>query len=516
MNVGGIGDNLNLNANFAILQIQYTFSILGMFVAVAFVASAITRDYEALTAELLFATGVDEASYLLGSLCRRNTVRAAGNDRWSARHTDWIADALAGSGSSRSVQLAPYLFSLWAVILPNLLVICALFFAVAALARSMLAAYVAALGFMIAYIVLASVTDQETIGTMALADPFGIVAFGEITRYWTVFERNFAMPAFSGYADLQPAHLGGCGGVRAAADNLALPVFAFAVLVSMATPCGTRPVDRPLPVVSTYCGPQQALAARVARLISQLRMDVRGMTRSVPFYVLLAFGMMQVIGSYIGAATQLFGTPVYPVTGLLVQVVGGSFSLAVLIIIIYYSGELVHRERQAQVQEIIDATPFPDVVMVLAKIGALWFVITALLAVVMVTSIAVQWFMDYHRHEPMLYVRSLFGVLGSWYYLLCVPAVLIQVMSPNKLLGMVAFLAMFLGLVDSAEIWISSTSFTGMRCRSPPYSDMNGYGHFILPLAEYCVVLVSVCRSAGGCRASAADQRAMWKDCPGV
>ena len=482
VSVGGIGDNLNLNANFAILQIQYTFSILGMFVAVAFVASAITRDYEAQTAELLFATGVDETSYLLG--------RFAGGTLFALlAMIVGLLGTLIGSlmpwldpDRLGPFDLALYLFSLWAVILPNLLVICALFFAVAALARSMLAAYVTALGFMIVYIVLASVTDQETIGTMALADPFGIVAFGEITRYWTVFERNFAMPAFT---DTLMVNRLIWAGVAVFVLLLTTWRYRFSLLPSwFRWPRRAARAGRPAPpgrvdVLRTSAGP----GSTVARLISQLRMDVRGMTRSVPFYVLLAFGMMQVIGSYIGAATQLFGTPVYPVTGLLVQVVGGSFSLAVLIIIIYYSGELVHRERQAQVQEIIDATPFPDVVMVLAKIGALWFVITALLIVVMVTSIAVQWFMDYHRHEPMLYVRSLFGVLGSWYYLLCVPAVLIQVMSPNKLLGMVVFLAVFLGLVT-----LPSLDFEHFLYRyavpTAPYSDMNGYGHFILPLVS--------------------------------
>ena len=52
----------------------------------------------------------------------------------------------------------------------------------------------------------------------------------------------------------------------------------------------------------------------IARLWSQLRTDVRGVVRSGPFYVLLAFGMFNVIGGFIGALSQLFGTPVLPVT----------------------------------------------------------------------------------------------------------------------------------------------------------------------------------------------------------
>ena len=62
--------------------------------------------------------------------------------------------------------LAPYLFSIWGVIVPNLLVISALFFAVAALTRSMMAAYVAALGFIIANVVVGAVTALEFVVTV--------------------------------------------------------------------------------------------------------------------------------------------------------------------------------------------------------------------------------------------------------------------------------------------------------------------------------------------------------------
>ena len=66
VSVGGIPANLNLNASFAIVAVQYMLTIIGMFAAIAFVAGSITRDQEVHMAELLFATGVGEASYLFG------------------------------------------------------------------------------------------------------------------------------------------------------------------------------------------------------------------------------------------------------------------------------------------------------------------------------------------------------------------------------------------------------------------------------------------------------------------
>lgn len=487
VSVGGIGPNVNLNANFAILQIQYTLTVLGLFPAVAFVAGAITRDYEAKTAQILFATGVSEQSYFFGRFFGgalfATLVGVAGLlGTLIGTLMPWLDAERMGP-----FTLAPYLFSVWAIIIPNLLIISALFFAVAALTRSMMAAYVAALGFFVTYLVVGAVTDQETIGLMALFDPFGLTAFGEITRYWTVFDRNFGMPEVTStllYNRLIWAGIS--GGV------LLLAAWRYRFSLSPAPRLRLKRKPRPpkpAPAArSELLGISPISGGDVARFVSQLRMDVRGMTRSIPFYVLLAFGMLQVVGSAIGATAQFFGTPVYPLTGTLISFVGGSFSLAVLIIVIYYSGELVHRERQARLHEIVDATPYPNWIMVLSKIAALWFVIAAMLLVVMLTAMLVQIFNDYHRFEIALYLKGLFGVLGSYYFLICVPAVLIQVLSPNKFIGMVVFLAIFLGLETLPSLDFEHYLYQ-YTLPPAPYSDMNGYGHFVTRLASFVVYL---------------------------
>jgi len=497
--VGGVGPNLNLNANFAILQGQYTLSILGMFSAVAFVAGAITRDVENRTAELLFATGLGERDYLLGRFAGGSLfailVGIAGLlGTMIGTFMPWLDQERLGP-----FTLAPYVFSVWGVIVPNLLVICALFFAVAAFTRSMMAAYVAALGFIIANVVAANATDQEHIATVALFEPFGLAAFGEITRYWTVYDRNFGMPEFAGTLLYNRMIWLGIG-----AFTLLGTAWAYRFRLTSprvrrrraAATQGAAPEPRGAAAAPHPAAPRAAAVTPTgsrtwALLLSQLRMDVRGITRSIPFYVLLAFGMLQVIGSYFGATQQLFGTPVYPVTGLLMQVVGGSFALPVLVILIYYSGELVHRERQAGISEIIDATPYPNFVMVLSKVGALWFVLSAMLLMVLVSSVIVQIALDYYDFEIPLYFEGLFGVLGTGYYLLCIPAVLIQTLSPNKFAGMVVFLIFLIGLNTLPSLGMEHLLYR-YSLPEAPYSAMNGWGHYVTPLVSFAVYCASL------------------------
>ena len=66
VSVGGLADNLNLNAPHTIISVQYVLTMLGMFAAVAFVAGSITRDHETRTAELLYTTGVTATAYVFG------------------------------------------------------------------------------------------------------------------------------------------------------------------------------------------------------------------------------------------------------------------------------------------------------------------------------------------------------------------------------------------------------------------------------------------------------------------
>ncbi len=91
-----------------------------------------------------------------------------------------------------AVRRPPYWFSVWAVMLPNLFIVGSFVAVVAALTRSLLASYTVLVAIIIADIVVGANTDQETIARMSLVDPFGRIAFGEVTRYWTVFDQQHA------------------------------------------------------------------------------------------------------------------------------------------------------------------------------------------------------------------------------------------------------------------------------------------------------------------------------------
>ncbi len=479
VHIGGDTENLNLNAPYTLIQTHFILSIIAMFAAVAFVAAPLTRDLELKTEETLVATGVGRVSFLFGRfsggfLFALLSGCAAVLGTLVATFMPWL-------DPQRIAPLAlnPYWFSVWAVMLPNLLIICCLVVVVAALTRSLLASYTVLVAVLIADLVMGANTDQETIGRMALLDPFGLVAFEDVTRYWTVFDRNTLVPAMTGALLVNRLIW---LSVSAAALGIAAWRFSFAPrsprrrksrLSSDAAMIATTDSPRVTPKFGA------ALVAR--QWLSQVKIDLRGVLTSFPFYVILVFGIVNVLGGFFGAISQFFGTPVLPVTRMMLSIVDGSYVFVVFIIIVYYSGELVHRERQTGVAQYADAMPFPNGVMVAAKIAAMWAIVVMLMCVVMLTSIVVQAGHGYFRFEIVRYLVGLFVVHGWFAYLFCVVAVCVQSIVGNKFLGMLILIGLFVGLQTMNSLGWEHVLYQ-MGVPSAPLSDMNGWGHYIEPM----------------------------------
>jgi ABC-2 type transport system permease protein len=477
--IGGGTQNLDLNAPFTIVQSHFVLSVIAMFACAAFIAVPLTRDTEQRTAAMLVATGVPRLPFLFGrvtggALFASLAACASILGTWLGTLMPWLDQERIGA-----VHVAPYWFSVWAVMVPNVLIIGGFVAAVAALTRSLLASYVVLLAVIIADIVVQANADQETLSRLALLDPFGISAFANVTRYWTVFDKNTLVPAMSGtllWNRLLWLSLSGA----------ALAVAAWRYRLESSPPRSRRArfddTAAPLPnLARLHIAPRFDAALVLRQIASQIGIDLRGVLKSYPFYVLLLFGMVNVIAGFFGAISEIFGTPVLPVTRMMLSIVNGNYSFIVFFIVAYYAGELMHRERQLGVAEVVDATPFPNGVMVAAKILCLWFIIAMLFVVVMATAIAVQAGHGYFHFELGRYAVGLFVVQGWTMYLLAVLAVAIQAIVSNKFLGMLLLIVLFLGINALGSLGFEHVLYQ-VGVPQPQLSDMNGWGHFVEPM----------------------------------
>ena len=175
----------------------------------------------------------------------------------------------------------------------------------------------------------------------------------------------------------------------------------------------------------------------------QLRFDTLGVLKSVPFLVMLAFGMANFIPSAL-FNQNMYDTGIYPVTSQMLSALQGSFSFLLIFIVLFYSGELIWKERAAKLNEVTDAMPVPNWVPLLAKFLALVAVIACFQAIGALTAMVIQLCKGYTQLEPLVYAKTL--ALDSVVYILMGGlALVLQVFTNNKYAGYALLVVVLVG-----------------------------------------------------------------------
>jgi ABC-2 type transport system permease protein len=245
--------------------------------------------------------------------------------------------------------------------------------------------------------------------------------------------------------------------------------------------------------------PVQSFSPRAsfAQFASQLKMDLSCVFKSPLIYIILVLVITSVIGEFLGNVNRVgLETPLYPLTSLLLPFLRYGMLQNILLISLWYSAELIQRERASGVDEIINASPFPNWLMILSKTATLCLVVNALMLVAVLTSMAWQAAAGYTHFEWGLYLQSAFIYNGFYYCMLCILAVVIQTFAPNKWLGLLATLGVYIVLLSLVPLGFDHVLYS-FAIPEVPYSDMNGYGHFAKPAywliaywGAFCVLLL--------------------------
>ena len=475
--VGGGAGNLDLNAHFVVLQSMQVFSVIAVLAVVAFVASPLMRDSELKTLELFLSTGVPKWPWLLGRYAA-GTLFAVGVTSAA------LVGTLLGSFAPwlDAERLAPFSPGLWlyaefAVVVPAMVIVSGMFFAATCFWRSIMAGYLVAIALIVLLVVAGANTDAETIGTTALLDPFGQIAFGDATRYWTPAELGTQLPPWEGTLllnrliwlaiSLVAAFLG------ARHYRLELPRGRGGAAATEAAPVEARP--RPTVTVRT-----EGVDVALAQFLSQLRLDAKAVLRSAPLWVLLLFGVFNTVGGLLVGTSQLYGTPVLPTTALMVDSILGTFSLMVFMALVYYAAELVTREQSHGVFELVDATPAAAWTRLVAKTVVVWGVILAMYAVAIVTGMIVQTVKGFADIRPGVYVAGLFLQQGWGLMIFATLAVFLQALVDRKFVGMFVVLVVFLVVPVMSSLGFERVLYT-LGPVSPAWSDFHGFGHTLAP-----------------------------------
>ncbi|UVW27078.1 M1 family aminopeptidase [Massilia sp. H6] len=478
--VGGAIGNVNRNAPLVVAQLLGAFSLMSMLVVTIFIAGTVLRDSEVGISDMLFATPMKKHDYLIGRF-------AAGLVACLVIFAMIVAGMMLGplmpwvdAERVGAFPGAAYLWALGVLVVPNLFFIGALLMLLASTTRSIMLVYVGVLAFIVLWIVAGSFTsdiDNEWIAV--LTDPFGIRALSRASRYFSTAEANAGLPAIGGYL-LANRLLWGA---------VALALFGLTLLLfkpqragtakrlfrkaKVAAPSAPALAPRALPRIA----PRFTGATGAIQCWHILAFDAAAVFRSVPFLVMLLFGMMNMVGSSIRMG-DMFGTTVYPMTHLMVELLNGSFNFMLVIIVTFYSGELIFKERQAKIADVSDAMPMPSWAPLVAKSLALAGVVLAFMLAGVLTAIAIQLIKGGAPVEPLVYLK---GVLltGLPFIMLGLFATVLQVLTNYKFIGYLLVILLMVSQIVAGVMHFDHNLYNIGGLPRTPYSDMNGYGHFI-------------------------------------
>lgn len=439
---------------------------------------SLLRDRTYRVGEYLYALPLDEQLYFAGKLLGvlgTCVLLATGIGFGLLALPLWI------SLPTGPFPLAAILTSFGSLLVPNLLIIVSLTYALTAFFQRMAGAYLALLALVVGQ-VLFRIGEHTVIGNdlLLLSDPFGHVLIREALSQQTPagqLARTLPFPDLLLINRLLWLGLSGGLLVRAA-DRLTFQQWASGESGRANRGLATEKTLLADPVPFPALRRQFTARAHWQTLIQLTGKNFLYVVRQPAFGVVGALLVLAIIGyaSGLGNLNET-GQRLLPFTSRMTYVRLPLLGFIGLCLIVF-SGELLHRERSSGMWPLVDVLPQPGWVLLVAKYGAMLGVAGLLTATLFLTGVSVQLLDGQTPIDWRLYATDLLADGLLRYAQLIALAFLIQTIIPNRLLGQLASATVFILLLVADQTgWRGSWLFLYSSLpHSWHYSELTGYG----------------------------------------
>ena len=489
-----------LNSPFIITAVTVFSCQVWLLVAPAVSGEAAARDVHTGTYPLMYTTPISKREYLGGRFLAAAVLHALillGVQVGSIL-------AVHGPGSNPDIaapfNTGAYLAAYGYVALPNVLIATTAQFSAALLTGRPMAAYVGSFAlFFLSYPVTVFLYFSRLAKPQIalLSDPIGVFAImNEMMSNWTIIEKNVRAFTLEG-----PMLFNRLVWIGVSVLTLAFMYLRFRFAHRTATDLVSRLIQRfsgtaPAPdtapparisISVPHADKSFGLATHLQQMLSFAWSSFRMIATSVPgLFLLLAFPAMLVL--VMSIELQQWGVPLLPTTLEIVSrhltaPVTAPFNYWVMVplLIIFLSGELVWRERDARVSENVDATPVPEWVLFLGKYLGLAAVLFAFMAMLTLSGVMTQALKGHHDYELARYITLLFGFQLPEYLLFAMLVFSIQVFVDHKYLGQLVALIAYLLTIFSGFLGIHHNLLIYSAGPTWAFTEMRGFAGSLGP-----------------------------------
>jgi hypothetical protein len=517
------GEKVYANAPIVIDQLVGGISnFIGLIIIVAVIGNAVLKDFSGNTYTMIFTTPVSKFDYLFGRFSASLFVclfilTAPALGMMLGYATPWV-----NPDKITTFSLIPYALTYVQTIVPNTIITGVIFFAVSLISRDIFVIWLSLVIFLVARGISNSIVgtlDNQTIA--ALLDPIGNLAKRTLSKYWTVDQSNHLYYRMRGLFLINRLIWLGLSGIIWC---IGYYYFSFTssprkllfrkqkLADSSKLTFVPSYINRDiLPVVTRSF----TTGANLKNLWGLSLNECIALWRNIYFRIIMLFGMvfLFIASTQVG---KIYEVTVYPVTYKVVESLGGTFSLFMVIVIIMFSGELVWKSRDFRMSNILDSLPVPNWVFYASKMAGLIFMQLLLLAVIMICGIIVQLFKGYTHLEILLYVKYLLGFYLIDLVLLAVLSVFVQTLVNNKYLGYFIIILFYIWNLFFAQLVLKHKLLVFSSDPGIEYSDMNSFGQMVFPYYVFKIywgafcILLAVLSSLLWARGSEHNLKLRW------
>ena len=379
-------------------------------------------------------------------------------------------------------KLSYYLYPFFTIALPNLFFTSSLFFGLVAITRNVKVIYSGGillfLGYFISIFFLNNTNNATVIN---LADPFGLNGVRFQSNSANSVQKNTSIFPVEGTFLLNRIIWSGVGLIvllytyirfnferffsgkrdKASIDDVEAKV--------------NRPVVRKAKV--NFKDPYNRTT-----LFTLTKLELMNILRDNYFWIIISSGMV-FLGFVFWMGNREYGVPDFPRTVMLFNIFNDVFPFFIFFIIMFYTGETLHRDRVTRYAFINDSLPPPNWVFNGSKLISLLILGAGLAFIPIIVALVVQTAKGFYHFNFPVYFTYLFIIILPRFLEMVLFSYMVHVVINNKFVahavGITFWIVIFFlrssGIFDYNLLLYSYT---------PPYgvSDMDGLGHMITPV----------------------------------
>jgi ABC-2 type transport system permease protein len=481
-------EKVHYNSPVYVALVLTIFSMAMLFVCSAVMGVPLYRDIDHNTKGYYLTYPITEAGYFWGRYLGSFVfVILIGTSLIFGGYLGSFLGPLVGAVPAKRMgpnHLMYYLQPFFCIVLTNLFFASSIFFGLVAFTRNVKVIYTTSILLFIAYLLSGVfLRDLEHKDLVKILDPFAVNTFSLEIRFYTPAEQNTLMVPVKGLFLINRLLWTGVGLLI-----LLITYFSFSFKRFFNNNNLKRQVAETGTAVRTYLSELPKATISFAGgyyrriMFTMAKTEYLNITRDIYFRVILLGGTIFLILDY-WLGNTYYSVPNLPLTVNLMDYKNYDYTTFIFIIIVFYTGETIHRDKSTRFDIINDALPTPDWVLYGSKLLGLIGLTFTLATIPMVVGIVFQLLKGFTDIRLDVYLTELYAITFPQFIQMMMLSFAVHMIMNNKFGGHgVAILIWVIMFVLRNVANVNYNLFLYSYTPNYIWSDMDGIGHMAKPV----------------------------------